>query len=105
MIKIHRILLALILIVILYSCGSAKEAGKILRNEKTKSTDEFLVKKREPLIMPPDFNDMPKPGKIKTTSKDDSNEIDKILKIPKEDRNISKKSSTVEQSIINEIGK
>ena len=31
-------------IIILTSCNSLKEAGKVIRNEKTMSTDEFLVK-------------------------------------------------------------
>ena len=38
-------LLTLSLIFIL-SCGGFSEAGKVLRNEKTKTTDEFLVKKK-----------------------------------------------------------
>ena len=105
MTKIHRIILTFILIVILHSCGGAKEAGKMLRNEKTKSTDEFLVKKRDPLIMPPNYNDLPKPGKIQATDKASNTKIDKMLKMPKEDANASKSSSIVEQSIINEIGK
>ena len=90
--KINFILIAFFFLV---SCG---DVGKILRNEKIRSTDEFLVKKREPLIMPPDFNDMPKPGKIKTTSKDDSNEIDKIL------GNIKEGSLVPEPSLTFEIG-
>ena len=28
------------------SCGGLKDAGKVLRNEKVKTTDEFLVKKK-----------------------------------------------------------
>ena len=35
----------LILILILSSCGGLDEAGKVLRNEKIKTNDEFLVKK------------------------------------------------------------
>jgi hypothetical protein len=31
------------------------DAGKVLRNEKIKTTDEFLVKKKEPLVLPPDY--------------------------------------------------
>ena len=31
------------------------DARKVLRNEKIKTTDEFLVKKREPLVLPPDY--------------------------------------------------
>ena len=50
---------------ILISCSSFKEAGKVLRNEKTNTTDEFLVKKREPLVLPPDFKEIPEPGSIK----------------------------------------
>ena len=31
---------------ILYSCTSLEDAGKVLRNEKIKTTDEFLIKKK-----------------------------------------------------------
>ena len=41
----------LIILITLVSCGSVEEAGKVLRNEKIKTTDEFLVKKRKPLIL------------------------------------------------------
>ena len=37
-------------------CSNLNEAGKILRNEKIIPTDEFLVKKKEPLILPPDYD-------------------------------------------------
>ena len=40
--KINLLLIALLF---LTSCGGLKEAGKVLRNEKIKTTDEFLVKK------------------------------------------------------------
>ena len=33
--------------VFLSSCGGLGDAGKVLRNEKIKSSDEFLVKKKE----------------------------------------------------------
>ena len=46
----------LIILITLVSCGSVEEAGKVLRNEKIKTTDEFLVKKRKPLVLPPDYN-------------------------------------------------
>ena len=38
------------------------DASKVLRNEKIKTTDEFLVKKREPLVLPPDYRTIPEPG-------------------------------------------
>ena len=39
--------LLLIVLVLLVSCGGLKEAGQVLRNEKIKTTDEFLVKEPE----------------------------------------------------------
>ena len=50
------------LCLILNSCVSLKDAGKVLRNEKIKTTDEFLIKKKDALTIPPDFNKVLKPG-------------------------------------------
>ncbi len=38
--------LLIFVIFALNSCGGFKDAGKVLRNEKIKTTDEFLVKKK-----------------------------------------------------------
>ena len=38
--------LLVFLLFILVSCKSLKDAGKVLRNEKITTTDEFLVKKK-----------------------------------------------------------
>jgi len=94
----------LIILITLVSCGSVEEAGKVLRNEKIKTTDEFLVKKRKPLILPPDYNEIPEPG-IKTKNKINENEkIKKMLKST-EKNNIKNNSSSTEQSILNKIRK
>ena len=45
----------------LVSCSSMKEAGQVLRNEKVKTNDEFLVKKKQPLILPPNYEKIPEP--------------------------------------------
>ncbi len=94
----------LIILITLVSCGSVEEAGKVLRNEKIKTTDEFLVKKRKPLILPPDYNEIPEPG-TKTENKINENEkIKKMLKST-EKINIKNDSSSTEQSILNKIRK
>ena len=36
----------------LNGCSSFKEAGKVLRNEKVKTSDEFLIQKKEPTLLP-----------------------------------------------------
>ena len=94
----------LIILITLVSCGSVEEAGKVLRNEKIKTTDEFLVKKRKPLILPPDYNEIPEPG-TKTENKINENEkIKKMLKST-EKNNIKNDSSSTEHSILNKIRK
>ena len=57
------------LIAFLTSCNSFSEAGKALRNEKIKTTDEFLIEKRGPLSLPPKMGELPKPkSKVNTNS-------------------------------------
>ena len=101
-----KILLTLFLPVILLSCASFEEAGKVLRNEKIKSTDEFLVKKKEPLVLPPDFNKIPEPGSL-SKKKEEENEdrIKKILKVPSTKETKENNSSSVEDTIIDKIRK
>ena len=52
----------LFLLLLLISCSSFNEAGKALRNEKTRTTDEFLIEKRGPLSLPPKMGELPKPN-------------------------------------------
>ena len=51
----------LFLFLFLISCAAAEDAKKVFKNEKIKTTDEFLVKKKQPLELPPDYNNIPKP--------------------------------------------
>ena len=98
-------LILLSIITTLVSCGSLQEAGKVMRNEKANTTDEFLVKKRKPLILPPDYNDLPKPGSNNSISQsDEEKNIKEILKAPEEKKSTGK-SSSVEKSIIDRISK
>ncbi len=52
------------------SCSSFQEAGKALRNEKTRTTDEFLIERRGPLSIPPDASELPKPKNNKNQGAD-----------------------------------
>lgn len=87
------------------SCGGLKDAGKVLRNEKITTTDEFLVKKKRPLVLPPDYQKLPKPGEIKNKEFTEEEKIKSILKVPNEDKTNTNKSSSVEKSILDKIRK
>ena len=51
-------LLIIILLFLQLSCQSIKDG---LSGKKYESSDEFLVIKKNPLVLPPDFNSLPKP--------------------------------------------
>ena len=91
--------------IILTSCTSMKEAGQVLRNEKVKSSDEFLVKKKQPLILPPNYEKLPVPGSTNKRQSDDKEKIKKILKTSETDQKDISKSGSVEKSIIDKIRK
>ena len=100
-----KINLLLIIAIFLVSCGSVKKAGQVLRNEKKNTTDEFLVKKRNPLVLPPDFDVIPEPGSISQNKNSEEDTIKKILNAQNEEGMNSNKSSSVEESILNRIRK
>ena len=93
----------LIIFFIFYSCNSFSEVGSVLKNEKIRTTDEFLVKKRAPLVVPPEIEKIPEPGSKKIKKIDEKDKIRKILKA--NDAESENKSSSVEESILNQIRK
>ena len=95
----------LILILILSSCGGLDEAGKVLRNEKIKTNDEFLVKKKEPLVLPPNYKEIPEPGSITKKNISEDEKIKSILNAPKTKSSIKKDNLSVEESILKKIKK
>ena len=56
--KISLILFLTIAFLTFQSCQTVKEG---FTSQKKKSTDEFLVEKKSPLVMPPEFNELPIP--------------------------------------------
>ena len=101
-----KISLVILIPLILYSCTGLQDAAKVLRNEKIKSTDEFLVKKKEPLVLPPDYSKIPEPGSLsKKKESDNEDRIKKILKTPSIGDQNKNNPSSVEDNIIDKIRK
>ena len=58
--KKNKILLIIIIpIIFLNACNTLKDG---FRSQKKDSIDEFLVEKKSPLVMPPDFDELPLPS-------------------------------------------
>ena len=77
--KIKVMLFLTIVFFTFQSCQTVKEG---FTSQKKKSTDEFLVEKKSPLVMPPDFNELPLP-KISENIEEEENEaghnIEKLI--------------------------
>ena len=78
-----------------------------LTGGKKDNTDEFLVQKKNPLVLPPDYNDLPLPKDYKIKDDQSSanidNEIKKLLESEEKDNvsnNDSAGDSSLEDSII-----
>ena len=91
------------IITFLASCTGIKNAGKVLRNEKVTTTDEFLVKKRNALVLPPNYEEIPEPGSVIQKKEKDDARIKKILKAPKTDNSLKNSSKSIEESILKRI--
>jgi|TARA_B110000240_G_C13295094_1_gene365967 hypothetical protein len=105
--KLFRNTFYLILILVLVSaCQSVKDG---LTGSKKSNSDEFLVEKKNPLVLPTDFDKLPEPKTLIIDNVSEEEEID--LKAILTDKNSSvstsstKKtlSSSVEKSILEKI--
>ena len=66
----------LFLTLFISSCGSVKEG---FSNPKKENSDEFLVEKKSPLVMPPDYGELPLPEKSDVTDISNQNKIKELL--------------------------
>ena len=79
MIKKINILILIFLTFFLYSCQGARDA--LQSKKRSDKSDEFLVQKKNPLAMPPDFEKLPIPGNKEITQQEaqTSSEIKDLL--------------------------
>jgi len=89
-----RIILFLIFFLsFLSSCQSIQDG---LSGRKSENSDEFLVQKKNPLVMPPDFMKLPKPSDSDENSEianiEEETDIQKILDLDQDQEKISNKS-------------
>jgi len=120
--KINKLyIIALTFLFIVSACAKLSEG--MTGSKRSKSSDEFFVHKKKPLVLPPNFNDMPmpKPTQKKQTQDNDiedllgiknqtqnDNDIEDLLKTKKNiNSNTSQGASdkSLENSILKKINK
>ena len=90
----------MIIIFFVTSCETMSSVKRGLTGEKKLSTDEFMVEKKDPLIMPPDYENLPTP-EDRETAKEEISNFEKSLGTSIEDNSPS--SSSTEGFILKKI--
>ena len=95
----------LIVLFFLSSCQNVKDA---LQGKKYENSDEFLVIKKNPLVLPPNFNDLPTPKDVTDTTQIENieNEIEDLLSSIKDNEEVletSSSSSDAESFVLEKI--
>ena len=102
--KYFKILIFFHLILFLYSCSTVKQG---FTNQKKSSSDEFLVEKKSPLVMPPDYNDLPVPDQNNEMAETNEDKIKDLLTKNgseiSEINNASNDNLDIEQTILKKI--
>ena len=97
--------LILILAIHISSCGTVKDA---FTNQKKNSSDEFLVEKKSPLSMPPDYKELPIPKTLQNQSENDDKKIKSLITNndnieDQNTKNSNNQSQDFEQTILEKI--
>ena len=98
--KFNLLLILGIALIILSGCNTIKKGFK---NPKKNSSDEFLVEKKSPLVMPPEFNELPIPNQNKDTSQKQENNIKNLISDNNGNTDQEASNSDLEGSILSKI--
>ena len=95
------IFIILCIAIITSSCGSIKRG---LTGQKKSNSDEFLIQKKNPLVLPPNFGDLPKPANEDDID-NENNEIDlsKVFEESNDKKIIDETDTSLEQSILKKL--
>ncbi len=98
--KILTILKLCFLLVVFSSCSSLSGFAP----EKGATGEEFLIQKKNALVMPPDYNDLPIPSSKKSDSDNNSKKVISLLGIDNtSSTKINTENDTLENSILEKI--
>jgi len=105
MFKKKTIFLMMLIFLVTSCADSWSNVKRGLTGAKQKSTDEFLVQKKDPLILPPDFDSLPSPSD-EEEGMEEMSSFEKTLKQESETEiTASSTESSAEDSILKQIRK
>ena len=98
--KFNLLFILGIALIILSGCNTVKKG---FQNPKKNSSDEFLVEKKSPLVMPPEFNELPIPNQNEDTSQKQENNIKNLISDNNGNTDQEASNSDLEGSILSKI--
>ena len=92
--------------IFLHNCSNLKDG---FQSKRKNSTDEFLVEKKAPLVMPPNYNELPVPKSKKIEKKIEDNTIENLVKNNEikgiESKEALETNKNLEESLLEKIKK
>jgi len=82
------------------SCGVLSEGFK---SPKQNKSDEFLVEKKSPLKLPPDYDQLPTPLETNNEEIEKESSIEKMIKDNKNETKKSNSNSSLEELVLDKI--
>ena len=91
----EKLVINLFILILLSSCGTIKEG---FSSQKKDNTDEFLVEKKNPLKLPPNFEELPVPKSDKDSGDNQKDQEIKSLLTSSENNSDSVENNTDSKS-------
>ena len=105
MLKKKTIFLLLLIFLVSSCADTCSRVKRGLTGSKQTSTDEFLVEKKDPLVLPPDYDSLPSPSE-RDEAIEQMSSLEKTLKQESETEiTASSTESSAEDSILKQIRK
>ena len=98
--KFKSIFFIIFLMFILNSCGTVREG---FQNPKKNSSDEFLVEKKSPLVLPPEFDELPFPKDKKDNTDVNKNSLKELFSQNETENKESSTNKKLEDSLLDKI--
>ena len=100
--KKFKFFLLIVIFGLTSSCGVLREGFK---SPKQNKSDEFLVEKKSPLKLPPDYDQLPAPLETNTNNEEieKQSSIEKMIKDNKNETKKSNSNSSLEELVLDKI--
>ena len=100
--KIKKFIFIISVSFLINSCGTVKEG---FQNPKKNSSDEFLVEKKSPLIMPPDFEKLPIPDENTNETESSENSLKELFSENQTIDEVNSSNKNLEETLLDKIKK